>query len=399
MLKILGASLLILLNGEIRSAPLSVVTVTPEMYGARGDGVTNDRAAVGNAFEAVRAAGGGRIEFSAGRKYNLGNLAKPDEVAIDVSGLTNATVHGNDAELFVNTTAKVATQILRLTGPKNVRISHLHFRDVGLDLTVNWKGAAALDLLGADVESGPVMLDRCAGESLLYLVGCHSARTAPIRGISLSHCRIANSYYGINCRNNGYGLRATDFRADNVRRPYFVYGVEDHDVELSIHHDGHAAGSSAACIVGNLGQRDTRDVRLKVRFTGDTSKYLTGLNIEHQRPAGDGGLIRDVDALLNVEAPSAMIPVRFRSYRVNAEGKLVEEDRTSNRIREVRLSGKLATTGPESIAVGLLTQQGVTVATPSGVAGRLFLDQELVYKPSASLHFPGFVVSRDDASE
>lgn len=368
-------------------------TYLPESFGAVGDGITNDRAAVAQAFEAVRAAGRGRIEFNAGRTYYLGELATTDTGAIEVLNLTDAIIEGNNAQLVVNTTANALTAVIKLTGPNNVRINNLRFRDIGADWNVNWRGAAAVDLLGSAVDSGKVQLDRCSGENLLYLLSCHSAKTALIRDIVLRDCSASNTFYGINCRNNGWGLRATGCKFDNVRRAYIVYGVEDHDVELTIHHDGIAPGSSAACIVGNFGQRNTRAVRIRARFVGDTSKYLNGIDIEHQRPhdAVGGGTISGIDAAVDVQAASAMVPVRFRSYR-QTNGLAVEEAVTANRITDVRLSGNLATTGNETMAFGLLTKQGVTAVTPNGVEGRLFLDASILHPQSIQPHYPSFVV-------
>ncbi len=374
-------------------------THTPEMYGAVGDGVANDRVAVAKAFEAVRVAGGGRIEFNAGRTYYLGELATVQGTAIEVLKLRDAVIEGNGAELVVNTTANVITSVMQLTGPTNVRLNNLRFRDVGADWSVNWRGAAAIDLVGSDVESGKVLLDRCSGEHMLYLLACRSEKTGRIRGISLRDCSVSNSYYGINCRNNGNGLRVAGFRADNVRRPYFVYGVEDHDVELSIQHDGVAPGSSAACIISHIGQKDTRGVKLRARFFGDTSKYLSGLDVEHQNPNATGGLISGVDATIDVHEPSTMVPVRFRSYHVTSAGTYLEETNTANRTTDIRLSGNLATTGPESIAFGLLARQGVTAVTPNGVEGRLFLDASVLHPQSQQPHYPGFVVSTGHGRE
>ncbi|MBC8115100.1 MAG: hypothetical protein H7062_12020, partial [Candidatus Saccharimonas sp.] len=234
----------------------------------------------------------------------------------------------------------------------------------------------------------------------LYLLACREDNTARIRGIALRDCSVSNSYYGINCRNNGYGLRMTGFRTNNVRRPYFVYGVEDHDVELSIHHDGVALGSSSACIIGHLGKRDTRGIRIKAKFFGNTSKYLSGLDVEHQNPTAVGGLISGIDATIDVYEPSAMVPVRFRSYHVTEKLAYVEEKNTANRITDVRLSGNLATTGKESIAFGLLTKQGVTALTPNGVEGRLFFDTGILHPQNhLQAHYPSFVVSTTHGRE
>ncbi|MEK6260684.1 MAG: hypothetical protein AABP62_18955 [Planctomycetota bacterium] len=375
-------------------------TYTPEGFGAVGNGVANDQVAVAAAFEAVRAAGGGRIEFNAGRTYNLGPLSNTGAAGVSVLNLRNATIDGNGAELVVNTTGNFLTAVIQLTGAQNVRLNNLRFRDVGTDLTVDWRGAAGVQLIGSSVESGKVLLDRCSGDRLVYLFTCADHLTARIKGITLRDCSVSNSYYGINCQNNGDGLRATGFRAENIRRAYFVYGIEDHDVDLSIQHDGVALGHFSACIIGNQGQRDTRGIRIKARFLGNTSKYGTGVDVQHQRASTVGGLISGIDATVDVFAPSTMVPVRFRSFHTTSTGATQEEVNTANRITDVRLSGNLDTTGPESIGFGLLTKQGVTALTPDGVEGRLFFDTSILH-PQIRLraHYPSFVISTTHGRE
>ncbi len=381
----------------VATARVHAETYKPEDFGAIGDGVANDRTAVADAFEAARAAGGGRIEFNAGRTYNLGPLSSTGAAAIGVLGLRNTVIEGNGAELVVNTTGNFLTAVMQFTGPQNVRINNMRFRDVGADVAVEWRGAAAVQLYGATnvaTETGNVMLDHCTGDRLLYLLTVANNLNGRIKGITVRDCTLSNSYYGINCQNNGDGLRVTGFRAYNLRRAYFVYGIEDHDVELSINHDGVAPGQFSACIIGNQGQRDTRDVRIKVRFLGNTTKYGTGVDIQHQRADTTSGLISGIDATVDVLAPSAMIPVRFRSFHVTGAGATQEEASTANRITDIRLSGNLATTSPERIGFGLLTKQGVSTNAPQGVEGRLFFDTSIL-RPQHHLsqHYPSFVVS------
>ncbi len=389
---LVGCGLLIALHGT--AAQVQADTYKPEDFGAVGDGMANDQAAVAAAFEAARVAGGGRIEFNAGRTYFLGPLSSTGAAAISVLSPRDIVVEGNGAELVVNTTGNFLTAIMQFTGPQNIRINNVRFRDTGADVSIEFRGAAGVQLLGAPVaETGNILLDHCSGDRLLYLFTCASNATGRIKGITLRDCSVSNCYYGINCQNNGDGLRATGFRTSNARRAYFVYGVEDHDVDLSIYHDGVAPGQFSACIIANLGLRDTRGVRIKARFLGNTTKYGTGIDIQHQRADSSTGLISGVDATVDVLAPSSMVPVRFKSFHTTVTGATQEEATTANRITDIRLSGNLATTGPESIGFGMLAKQGVTATTPNGVEGRLFLDPSILHQQALQPHYPSFVVS------
>lgn len=66
-----GASLA-LIPGRVRAAAARAAALTPEMFGARGDGVTNDTLALARLASAVNSNGGGEIAFGAGKTYRVG---------------------------------------------------------------------------------------------------------------------------------------------------------------------------------------------------------------------------------------------------------------------------------------------------------------------------------------
>ena len=81
--------------------------LTPEQFGARGDGVTNDTAAFGRLSAEVSRRGGGTISLRAGRTYLVGSQARggpkfgwtPDPI-IELHNLTRPlTIAGNGARL------------------------------------------------------------------------------------------------------------------------------------------------------------------------------------------------------------------------------------------------------------------------------------------------------------
>lgn len=362
-------------------------------FGAIGDGTTVDRQAVQAALNAAKAAGGGRVVFEPNGVYHLGNLIAAEQSAIEVASLRNVVIEGNHAELVVNTVNGVSTSIVHLIAPSNVRVQNLRFRDVGTDVTAHWRGAVGVSLVGAessgDQAQGRVVLDNLHGVSLLALLEVGGDAAARLADIALRDCRADGSYYGVRCRNNGDGLRASGFQCHNVRRPYFVYGVENHEVEVSVTHDGTAPGQDTACLI-KCYDRDTRGIKLRARFGGSTAQYVNAVTLEHQRSAGPGGAITGIDLGLEIDSPGPMVPVRFRSYRDTGPATSVEESRTANRWDRIRIGGTLATTAPAAITCGALVSQAAE--------GRLLLDAGVVMT-SRQPHYPGFVVQTGPTRE
>ena len=374
----------------------SADTVRPEDFGAVGDGMANDRVAIAKAFATVT--GGGVIEFGGGRTYYLGSLALSADAAVSCSGAANVIVNGNGAKLVVTTTAVSQPAILRFTNPSNIRISNLQFRDDGADPAAA-KGAVAVRLLGDGLsgESHGVVIDNCSGDSLLAFLAVGGSSSHRINGIAVRDCSISNAYYGINCQNNGDGLRVSGFHTYNLRRAYFPYGVTNHDVEMTVDHDDTSLGQDTCCLI-KCYDRDTTGLKLRVRFVGSTVKYVNAVTFEHQRSTSVGGAISGIDIGLEIDAPSAMIPVRFRSYHDTGPGTYVEESATANRITDIRLSGNLATLNAEVVAFGALRCQGVTPLTPVGVEGRITVAAG-IHQQSMNPHFPGCVVVTGNGRE
>ncbi len=84
-------------------------------FGAVGDGVHDDTAAVVAAIDALQAMGSGAtLEFTAGKTYTLGARANTP-YQIDLQDLTNVTVNGNGA-LLLNTPLRSTIRISRCEG-------------------------------------------------------------------------------------------------------------------------------------------------------------------------------------------------------------------------------------------------------------------------------------------
>lgn len=359
----------------------------PEWFGAKGDG-SNDSTSIKKVFEKVKTAGGGRVGFRGGRSYYLGSYG-PDAAAIDLESLENVVIEGNGAELVLESTPPKEhyPRFFRLINPKNVSFRNLRFRDTGA-VVHDQRGSFAFWLEGKEGKSacgfsGGVTIDNCVGEKLAGFLTCDGTYDHRLRDILLLNCRVKDAYYGITCQRNGDGLRAINFRCDNVIRAYFPYGVQDHDIELSIHHDGRGvAGATAVCLIkryaGETGKYDTKGIKLRARFFGSVAKYAHAVMLEHE-PQGQIGVIEDIDIdlhVMDVEPPNHMIPLAFTSVG-EVGGK------TKNRWDKIRISGNL----------GAFADSPIRIYSEQEIEGRLYMDPSICKSQAVPQpHYPGFVV-------
>ena len=89
-------------NGTTKSAGTgSSLTVTPEAYGAAGDGVTDDKAAIQSAIDAVETAGSGRVVFGAKVYHMTGPVTIDPTKAVALVGEgIESTILDSDTTCF-----------------------------------------------------------------------------------------------------------------------------------------------------------------------------------------------------------------------------------------------------------------------------------------------------------
>lgn len=353
-------------------------------YGAMGDGVTNDASAIQDAITDAVTAGGGVIYFPKGT-YNLGNRSAAEAI---FSLNTPQGIHfvGDRALLVLNTADDSQPQIFNLTNPSNVSFSGLRFQDTGLDLSINWHGCRCIVLTGSG-SSGTysnISVRDCVADDVVTFFECSGAVNARINNIHLDNCIVRDSYYGLSFQNQGDGVRATGIRCENVRRAYFPYGVVDHDVDVSVYHNGTALGSNG--VVPILSHtRNTSNIRVRLSVFGDVSQYGTAVALEHQPSVTGAGRIQDVEIDLhidpNVTSPNTMTPIRFSSYTA----ALVEETSTTDNLWDrIFLKGDFGSFS-DSTPINFRVRQNAE--------GRLYLAPSIYASSNKNLpHYPGFVV-------
>lgn len=266
---------------EVYTSLTTLASALPDFYvskyGATGDGSTNDRTAILNAMSDASNAGGGRVIFESGKTYNLGatvtnivgdfeNIGSSLNVHLPLQNTANIWLDMRGATL--KTTATNGAVIL-LDGCQNVAITDPRFVGTyandtdGFTEVTTGPGAVVLAALTRDCRR--IDIDRMTCRDIFFGV---ASGGSPTKGPRVSQVGIQNlsvftGRYGIQCGEDGDDYRVSNLYCDNVKRSYFVYGVERHTVDLTS-----VGGKVFNAVLLKAYVRDTHDINLTSRISG-----------------------------------------------------------------------------------------------------------------------------------
>jgi hypothetical protein len=299
-------------------AAAATPVLTPEAFGARGDGITNDTAAFGRLTEEVNRRGGGTITLARGRTYLVGAqtrgghmrggaaVAWAPEPLLDLRGLTQPlTILGNGARMRAAAGLRYGTfdqasgepvhrpmpnyQISELASPYRAMIgvqdsrAPVTIRDVELDgnlerLVIGGKYGDAGWQIPA---SGVILVDNHAPELIENVYSHHHGQDgAIIIGDDTRSVRSRFSHY-IGRYNGRQGLSITGGR-----------GYDFADCEFS--HTGRSALKSAPGAGVDIEAEGPKIVR-DLSFTG--CKFVDNAGVGLLAEAGKGADARFSDCL------------------------------------------------------------------------------------------------------
>lgn len=314
-------------NAQTLPGSSSRRTVNVRDVGARGDGRNDDLAALRTALAQAIAQPGSDLLLPAG-EYWLGETANP-EALLAVDGATDLGIIGDGAVLRARTLNGI-TSFFFFTGSRRVFISGLSFRDDGLDRAITWQGGSAIYISGDGGGCAEFTVRQCRFESVLAALTV-AGTERPVSDIVLDDLVVRRSYYGLNFQNNGDRVRATNLVFDDLRRAYFPYGVDDHDIAFTSRNN--ATGSTDLLI--KCYSRPTTNLRIAGSVTGKRGGESM-VSFEHEHRSGEG-VIAGVNLRLDVaDADCALENLFvFRSYAPN--GTL--ESNTRSVWRDIRIDG------------------------------------------------------------
>ncbi|KAB1070765.1 hypothetical protein [Methylobacterium planeticum] len=280
-------------------APASLLR-TVEVESFRREYMT-DRQVLQKAFAAWDQRGGGNFVFGANRTYKLGPIEAGAPPFV-LNYATDVAIIGNNARLSCDTVASIAP-IFLIQNSHRIRVSDLQLQDFGFRPRIDWQGAVLIYVDGSAGPSGEIALTKLKADSAVALFICSGTHPrGRVSRIGLTDVVANDCYYGACFQENGDDVDCT-MQASNCRRAYFCYGVTGHRADLSIRGDANSVGSDG-CIVVHRYERDTSDVRIGARISGEL-RWGNLVHFAQSPPAGVTGLVSGVSVSLAVD-PAAI---------------------------------------------------------------------------------------------
>jgi hypothetical protein len=261
------------------------------------------------ALQAWQRAGGGTLRFGANRHYALGRVDTGPNL-FTVSQLEHSTLQGNGAEIVATSARGAVWNCFSFSNVDGLEIANLSFRDNGYRGDV--AGMKALVFQPGFQGTRRIGLSHIRANGVLTMVQTQGPVDGAPRVQEIAFrtgCVASRSYYALCCQDQGDRVSGK-IRCVDCRRAYLVYGVDGHDLHLTIESASQSgvAPSRSPVLVKSYGRATTR-LNLRVTFLGDlpfhgqaTPDRGSCLMLEVQGAPGSRPRIANIDIAVDLSS-------------------------------------------------------------------------------------------------
>lgn len=218
-----------------------------------------------NVVVAIRAAfaASKRVRFRAG-SYYVGSYTDFQN-AIDLSTYgDNITILTEGDVEFVITSLSGIPKVFNLKDNSHFSCGNIRFRDLAYNYTLTWLGATAFYIDSSNTDCSNIRFQNIYSKNMVSTlqVAKRTIHTGYCRGVTWDNIYADDCYYGVNFADYGDSANGHIY-AYRCYRPYFVYGVQGHDVSITNRHPRTSSGQVNVGQAGWAGGRDTVGIRVR----------------------------------------------------------------------------------------------------------------------------------------
>jgi len=284
-------------SGAGRWLAVDTSYITPEMFGAYGDGVHDDTAAINKAIAVLSASGGGVLNFDG--IYRLTENATGSTQTRFTISSDNVTIVFLSKAKFLVKSDSAMTIIFALAGVSYFKtIGTLHVEsDASTPYSTSGAyGAKALVIYNANGKSSEhITIDKVVikrGSGGVFIQNAYAASNR-VTNVSINEIRTFDATYGFNAQNNGDGIDVKLAYTYNAFRSYFVYGCESHRAKV-VSRSPNAGGTPVNFTTYSVAEGgsgvNTDDMTIEVIVVNGGNE----VSIASLRNIGDGGASQKV---------------------------------------------------------------------------------------------------------